>query len=232
MGYAEDSDYKPKPKKTALVGKTDAKQKAYYTKQRKDAEAGEKKGNIAATRTAAKIHQKTGRKLTGAEGDLTLKPGASEGEQMGNLTAVLGGAGDLGGVVMRGLSRVAEDMASHAAMRLPSGEARSSLGPAMKRMKLGSGNSTRGEMSMAKPKTVEARTGGPRKVSGSERKALGSGKAGAKPMKRVSSPKKAVAKVKGRNAHSQAKDVVEGAAIKAMRGGKKIPKKFGGVDFS
>jgi hypothetical protein len=186
MGYAEDSNYKPKPKKTALVGKTNAKQAAYYRKQRLDAEAGEKKGNTAATRTAAKIHQKTGRALTGAEGDLTLKPGASEGEQMGNLAMGLGGIGDMGGVVARGLSRAAEDVASHAAMRLPSGtrelspagrmalpsgEAKSSLGPAMRRLKGGS----------------------QRAIASTERKALPKPKE-LTPAKRTASPKHATAK--------------------------------------
>ncbi len=59
-------------------------QQRYYRTQRLIDEKREKVGNAAATREAGTIHQKTGRKLTGAEGDLLLKPGASEGQQMLN----------------------------------------------------------------------------------------------------------------------------------------------------
>lgn len=97
-GYAHDSTPPPKKRKTPLVGKTDAKQKAYYHKQRLAAEAGEKRGSTAATRTAAKIHQKTGQALTGAEGDLTLKPGASEDEQRGAVFG-FGSAMPVGGII-------------------------------------------------------------------------------------------------------------------------------------
>lgn len=109
MGYAEDSDYKPKPAKTALVGKTNAKQAQFYKQQRMTAEAAEKrggKGSDAATRTAAQIHQKLGRSLTGREADLTQKPGASEDEQRAAVFGALGGAGDAA-ALLGGLGRSA-----------------------------------------------------------------------------------------------------------------------------
>jgi hypothetical protein len=64
-------------------------QQRYYRTQRVLDEQREKVGNAAATREAGRIHQKTGRKLTGAEGDLLSKPGANENEQMLNVAMAL-----------------------------------------------------------------------------------------------------------------------------------------------
>src|ERR1700728_4590655 len=92
-----------------------ARQKKFYTAQRVTDEKKAKGGDKKAKAELTKIDTKLGASRTGNSADFK-KPGASEGEQMSNLAMGLGGLGDIGGVVARGIGRVMEDVASHQAL--------------------------------------------------------------------------------------------------------------------